>query len=69
MADAPQPVLTATELVVADLAARGKRNHEIADELGVAPATVERHLAHVYGKLGVRSRAELITRVAAGGST
>jgi DNA-binding NarL/FixJ family response regulator len=68
MADA-QTVLTATELVVADLAARGKADHEIADELGVASATVERHLAHAYAKLGVRSRAELITRIAAGGST
>jgi DNA-binding CsgD family transcriptional regulator len=65
MADTPQTLLTATELVVADLAVRGRRNDEIAEELGVTPAIVRRHLAQVYGKLGVQSRAELMSRVTA----
>ena len=65
MQDAPQTPLTATEIVVADLAAKGKRNGEIADELGVRPRTVEWHLASVYKKLGVRSRTELAARAAA----
>jgi DNA-binding CsgD family transcriptional regulator len=64
MPEAPHTPLTATEIVVADLAAQGKRNEEIADELGVARKTVEWHLSHVYRKLGLRSRTELAARAA-----
>jgi DNA-binding CsgD family transcriptional regulator len=52
--------LTATELVIADLAARGRRNAEIARELALSAKTVERNLTRIYRKLGVRSRAELL---------
>lgn len=61
-----QATLTPTELVIADLAARGHRNMEIAHQLGLSPKTVEWSLTSVYRKLGVRSRTELALRVASG---
>jgi DNA-binding NarL/FixJ family response regulator len=47
-----------TEVVV--LAARGFSNARIAEELNVAEATVKRHLANVYERLGVHSRTEVV---------
>jgi DNA-binding CsgD family transcriptional regulator len=51
--------LTASELRVAQLAAEGKANKEIAQALFVALKTVEMHLASAYRKLGINSRTEL----------
>jgi DNA-binding CsgD family transcriptional regulator len=51
--------LTPTERRVAELAAAGSTNREIADALFVSPKTVEANLARVYRKLDIRSRAEL----------
>ena len=51
--------LTQQELHVARLVAEGLSNREVAAQLFVSPRTVEFHLHHVYGKLGVRSRTEL----------
>jgi DNA-binding CsgD family transcriptional regulator len=51
--------LTASERRVAELAAAGRANREIADELVVTVRTVEFHLSRAYAKLGVRSRAAL----------
>jgi DNA-binding CsgD family transcriptional regulator/tetratricopeptide (TPR) repeat protein len=51
--------LTPTEERVARLAAAGLSNKEIAAELVVTVYTVEKHLSHVYAKLGVRSRGQL----------
>ncbi|MFI6781550.1 AAA family ATPase [Micromonospora sp. NPDC050276] len=51
--------LTATEERVARLAARGRTNRAIADELFVSPKTVEANLARIYRKLGISTRAEL----------
>lgn len=51
--------LTDTEDRVARLAARGRTNREVAEEAFLTPKSVEGVLARVYGKLGIRSRAEL----------
>jgi DNA-binding CsgD family transcriptional regulator len=56
--------LTEAERRVADLAAQGLRNREIASSLYISVATVEAHLSRVYRKLGLRSRAELAGRFA-----
>ena len=45
--------LTPRELQTAGLAAEGKSNREIADALFVTVKTVEWHLKHCYGKLGI----------------
>ncbi len=49
-------VLTPSERRVAELAAGGKINRDIAQELFVTPKTVEVHLSAVYRKLGISSR-------------
>jgi DNA-binding NarL/FixJ family response regulator len=51
--------LTASERRVADLAAGGRTNREIAQELYVTLKTVEVHLSNAYRKLDIRSRREL----------
>jgi DNA-binding NarL/FixJ family response regulator len=48
--------LTASERRVAELAASGLGNREIAQTLFVTIKTVENHLARAYQKLGIRSR-------------
>jgi DNA-binding NarL/FixJ family response regulator len=54
--DARAETLTAREQQVLELAARGGENEAIALELRIAPATVAKHLEHVYRKLGVQNR-------------
>lgn len=51
--------LTATERRIAELAADGRSNREIAAELYVTERTVEANLTRVYRKLGLRSRTQL----------
>ncbi|WP_330249712.1 LuxR C-terminal-related transcriptional regulator [Nocardia sp. NBC_00565] len=51
--------LSPAERRVAELAARGKANREIADKLAITTSTVEQHLTRVYRKLGVARRSEL----------
>ena len=51
--------LTPAERGVAYLAASGRTNREIADELHLSVRTIESHLHHVYAKLGVTDRAHL----------
>lgn len=53
--------LTPQELQVALLLARGSSTREAAASLFLSPKTVEYHLRHVYQKLNVRSREELLT--------
>ncbi len=57
--------LTSQELVVARLAAGGRSNREIADELVVSVKTIEYHLRNAFQKLGVTSRRQLPERLAA----
>ena len=58
--------LTEGERRVAELAAQGLTNREVAGELFVSPKTVEANLSRIYRKLGISSRAELGARMAAG---
>ncbi len=54
--------LTGREVEVLRLIAAGMRNQEIADHLFISLATVKRHIANVYGKLGVTHRTEAVAR-------
>lgn len=61
--------LSPSERRVAELAADGRTNREIAAALFLSQRTVASHLTQVYGKLGIRSRTELarhLTHVDAG---
>jgi DNA-binding CsgD family transcriptional regulator/tetratricopeptide (TPR) repeat protein len=51
--------LTASELTVVDLVARGLTNREAAAKLFLSPETINTHLRHAFGKLGIRSRVDL----------
>jgi DNA-binding CsgD family transcriptional regulator/tetratricopeptide (TPR) repeat protein len=51
--------LTARELEIAELAARGLPKREIADRLLLSVRTVGNHLNHIYTKAGISGRAEL----------
>ena len=55
--------LTETEQRVAELAASGQRNSEIATELFMSVSAVEANLTRAYRKLGIRSRSELALRL------
>lgn len=48
--------LTVRERQVLDLVEQGKRNKEIATELGIRPGTVKIHLKHIFEKTGVHGR-------------
>ncbi len=58
----PPGELTPQEASVARLARTGKTNKQIAEQLYLSINTVETHLAHIYRKLGIRRRWELIAR-------
>ncbi len=68
----PTAPLTSREEDVVRLVARGLPNKAIAGQLGISPRTVEGHLNHVFEKVGVTSRTELVhyalaTRLLLGG--
>ena len=54
------PSLSAREREVVDLVVTGLRNREIADRLGITEKTVKTHLTHVYQRLGVSTRGEMV---------
>ncbi len=54
------PSLTERELGILQGVASGKRNKEIASRLGISEPTVKSHLANIYYKLGVDSRAAAV---------
>jgi len=55
--------LTRREREILEHVALGQENDEIAHELGLASATVAKHLEHVYGKLGVPNRTAAAARL------
>lgn len=57
----PDPRLTAREREVAALVAGGSTNAEIAARLRISKRTVEKHVDNIRQKLGVMSRAKLIS--------
>lgn len=56
-------LLSRREVDVARAVARGLRNREIAERLGIAEGTVKLHLHAIYTKLGVGGRTALITKL------
>ena len=58
--------LTARELEVAELVARGKSNPEIAAALVISVRTVQGHVEHILRKLGFGSRSQVAAWVAQG---
>jgi len=56
--------LTPSEQRVAELAASGMTNKDIAAALFISPKTVEHNIGRIYRKLGIRTRAELGQRIA-----
>ena len=56
--------LTPTERTVVDLVAEGLSNPQVAQRMFLSRRTVQTHLAHVFGKLDITSRAELAAAAA-----
>lgn len=52
--------LTGRELEVLGLVAEGRRNQEIAEDLGLSHRTIERHLENIFGKIDVSGRTEAV---------
>jgi two-component system NarL family response regulator len=56
----PAPVLTARELEVLKLVARGMSNKDVADELFISENTVKNHVRNILEKLHLHSRMEAV---------
>jgi DNA-binding CsgD family transcriptional regulator len=56
--------LSAQELQISLLVARGLTNREVGEALFLSPKTIEFHLGKIYRKVGVRSRTELASVIA-----
>jgi DNA-binding CsgD family transcriptional regulator len=56
--------LTPTELDVVRLVSEGLGNKDIGKRLFISPRTVQTHLTHVYAKLGLTSRMQLVHEAA-----
>ena len=54
--------LSPREREIVELIARGRSGDEIADQLGISPATVRTHVARAKTKLGARNRAQLVAK-------
>jgi predicted ATPase/DNA-binding CsgD family transcriptional regulator len=63
----PAAVLTRREREIADLVATGLSNREVADRLYISKRTVDAHVEHIFGKLGISSRVQLTVLVAGPG--
>ena len=58
----PAGPLTAREIEVLQLLARGLTNKEIGEALVISPNTVKRHLRAIFDKLGVHTRAAAVSQ-------
>ena len=67
--DPTPPGLTLREAEVMHWLARGKTDAEIAALLSISPSTVQKHLEHVYVKLGVETRTAAVMRSLASSHT
>jgi DNA-binding CsgD family transcriptional regulator len=56
--------LTPTECGVVRLVSEGLANADVATRLFISPRTVQTHLTHVYAKLGLSSRVQLVQEAA-----
>ena len=56
------PMLTEREVEILGLLATGKSNRDLAKKLYVSEATIKSHLAHIYSKLDVDTRAAAVAR-------
>ncbi|MGV7929663.1 MAG: LuxR C-terminal-related transcriptional regulator [Spirochaetota bacterium] len=56
-------LLTRREIEVLRFLDKGMSNREIADKLMISTNTVKRHLDNIYGKLNVKCRTELISKI------
>jgi two-component system NarL family response regulator len=56
----PAPVLTARELEVLKLVARGMSNRDVADQLYISENTVKNHVRNILEKLHLHSRMEAV---------
>jgi DNA-binding CsgD family transcriptional regulator len=56
--------LTRSERDVVRLVSEGLANNDIATRLFISPRTVQTHLTHVYTKLGLTSRVQLVQEAA-----
>jgi DNA-binding CsgD family transcriptional regulator len=56
--------LSPRETEVVELVLLGYRNRDIATTLGASPATIKKHLTHIFDKVGVDTRTQLVARIA-----
>jgi DNA-binding NarL/FixJ family response regulator len=56
-----EEALSAREIEVLSLVARGANNKEAARQLHISEATVKSHLIHIFAKLGVNDRTQAVT--------
>jgi non-specific serine/threonine protein kinase len=59
----PVDLLTRRELQIAALIAEGLSNRTIAETLVISKRTVDAHIDHIFAKLGVSSRVQLVIRL------
>ena len=57
----PAGLLTSRERQIAALVSEGMSNRDIAQHLAISKRTVDAHLEHIFGKLGISSRVQLAT--------
>ena len=60
--DGPGSVLSRREIEILLLVARGRSNRQIASSLHLSEATVKRHMANIFPKMGVGSRGEAVRK-------